>query len=420
MKKTLFFLFSTLMNVLSVNAQTAYAVFTSEDNTLTFYYDENYDGSEGQYDVNSCGWLADETNTKVERVVFDASFKDARPTSTANWFNNMRKLRPEAIVNLDYLNTSEVTTMEGMFAESSALTSLDLSSFNTSKVTNMQNMFQECILLTSVNLSSFNTENVTSMNCMFHNCTHLSDVDLSSFNTENVTSMQQMFTSCPLKSLDLSNFNTSKVTNMQFMFYWCTKLTSINLSSFNTENVTEMNYMFGGCKSLTSIDLSNFNTGKVYTMQNMFESCISLTSLDLSSFNTETVRYMSKMFLDSKNLETIYVAGGWNMASLSTSYNMFQGCTALVGGKGTAYDANHVDYEYARIDGGEEQPGYFTYKPSRDLNDDGKVSTADIQVIINEMKGAQQSGTVSPEKDLNNDGKISTADIQVIINEMKK
>ena len=53
-----------------------------------------------------------------------------------------------------------------------------------------------------------------------------------------------------------------------------------------------------------------------------------------------------------------------------------------------------------------------------DLNDDGKVSTADIQVIINEMKKPQASQNMM--YDLNADGKISTADIQVIINEMKK
>ena len=53
-----------------------------------------------------------------------------------------------------------------------------------------------------------------------------------------------------------------------------------------------------------------------------------------------------------------------------------------------------------------------------DLNGDGKVSTADIQIIINEMKKAQASQNMS--YDLNGDGKISTADIQVIINEMKK
>ena len=55
---------------------------------------------------------------------------------------------------------------------------------------------------------------------------------------------------------------------------------------------------------------------------------------------------------------------------------------------------------------------------SYDLNNDGKVSTADIQVIINEMKKPAASQNMS--YDLNGDGKISTADIQVIINEMKK
>ena len=60
----------------------------------------------------------------------------------------------------------------------------------------------------------------------------------------------------------------------------------------------------------------------------------------------------------------------------------------------------------------------FRIPVTYDLNGDGKVSTADIQVIINEMKKPAASQNMS--YDLNSDGKISTADIQVIINEMKK
>ncbi|MBQ6186443.1 MAG: hypothetical protein IJK49_00660 [Prevotella sp.] len=60
----------------------------------------------------------------------------------------------------------------------------------------------------------------------------------------------------------------------------------------------------------------------------------------------------------------------------------------------------------------------YLLAPDYDLNNDGKISTADIQVIINEMKKPQASQDM--KYDLNNDGKISTADIQVIINEMKK
>ena len=55
---------------------------------------------------------------------------------------------------------------------------------------------------------------------------------------------------------------------------------------------------------------------------------------------------------------------------------------------------------------------------SYDLNHDGKISTADIQVLINEMK--KEESEQNMKYDLNGDGKISTADIQVIINEMKK
>ena len=32
------------------------------------------------------------------------------------------------------------------------------------------------------------------------------------------------------------------------------------------------------------------------------------------------------------------------------------------GGAGTVHDENHIDKEYARIDGGTENPGYFTAK----------------------------------------------------------
>lgn len=35
-------------------------------------------------------------------------------------------------------------------------------------------------------------------------------------------------------------------------------------------------------------------------------------------------------------------------------------CKKLSGGQGTSYDSVHMDKAYARIDGGTENPGYFT------------------------------------------------------------
>ena len=41
-------------------------------------------------------------------------------------------------------------------------------------------------------------------------------------------------------------------------------------------------------------------------------------------------------------------------------WGIFRGCTSIVGGKGTVYDSNYEREEYARIDGGPTNPGYFT------------------------------------------------------------
>jgi len=67
------------------------------------------------------------------------------------------------------------------------------------------------------------------------------------------------------------------------------------------------------------------------------------------------------MFTDCVNLKTIY-AGDWNTDNVEYSYVMFYLCNNLIGGQGTTYDEAHISHAYARIDGGKEAPGYFTYK----------------------------------------------------------
>lgn len=76
-----------------------------------------------------------------------------------NYFSGCSNLTE--VVNIDRLDTSEVTTMGSMFSECSSLTSLDLSSFDTSICTNMSGMFSECSSLTSLDLSTFDFSNVS-------------------------------------------------------------------------------------------------------------------------------------------------------------------------------------------------------------------------------------------------------------------
>ena len=220
-----------------------YAVYTSTNKTLTFYYDNLKQTRSGKvYSLVGPQWYDDYTDpmkTQCQHVVFDSSFADFYPTSLAYWFYGFNALKNysvyekiPAIKGMEYLNTSEVTTMQSMF-------------------------------------------------------------DSSNIGPGDV---------------DFSLFDTRKVTNMMSMFFNCTNIYSLDLSTFDTQNVTRTGSMFNNCK----------------------------------------------------NLETIYVDDTWTMDKVSGSFMMFDGCTNLKGERGTTYDENHTDAEYAHVDGGTSNPGYLT------------------------------------------------------------
>lgn len=134
-----------------------------------------------------------------------------------------------------------------------------------------------------------------------------------------------------------------------------------NESFANCTSITSTEYWFFGCSNLeTFIGLEYLNTSNVTNMASMFDGCYSLTSLDLSSFNTTSVTDMKMMFYGCTNLTTIYVRSGWSTANVTESSYMFEGCDRIVGGRGTQWDPEHVDAAYAHVDGGTNNPGYFT------------------------------------------------------------
>ena len=361
----------TDVNAIPFVTPEAYAALSKDNTVLTFYYDANKANRNGMsvgpftrsyvdgvYKITGREW--NDYVSTITKVVFDATFADYMPTSTAYWFYDCKALT--TIAGIENLKTDNVTNMYCMFYGCSGLTSLDVSKFNTDNVASMYGMFEGCSSLTSLDVSNFNTSNVTGMSYMFSGCSGLISLDVSNFNTENVTSMYRMFYGCSgLTSLDVSNFNTSNVKDMGLMFDGCSGLTSLDVSNFNTEKVTSMGNMFDGCSGLTSLDVSNFNTSNVTSMYGMFWGCSGLTSLDASNFNTSNVTDMSWMFSRCSGLTTIKVnSDKWNTANVTKSENMFYRCTKLVGGAGTTYDSNHTDVAYAHIDGGPSNPGYLT------------------------------------------------------------
>ena len=136
-------------------------------------------------------------------------------------------------------------------------------------------------------------------------------------------------------------------------------------SSFSGARPTTTYGWFSRMGNLQTItDIGYLNTNEVTSMASMFASCKSLKHLDLSNFNTAKLTDTRAMFANCTNLITIYVGSGWNTANVTSSNStlMFYNCTSLHGGQNTTYNANHVDAEYAHIDGGTSDPGYLKEK----------------------------------------------------------
>lgn len=353
-----------------------YARLDRETQTLTLYYDKNKQTSDNAIYARPL-WGNYVERKAIQTVVFDESFKHARPKSCDQWFYCFEGLTK--IEHLDYLNTSEVENMGSMFSKCTSLETLDLSSFNTEKVTNMLAMFEGsmslrtiklpkgfigsnvtnlnatfrgCASLTELDLSGSNAEKVKDMGGMFYGCVALSNLNLSGFKTGSVTDMPYLFSSCQsLESLDLSGFNTENVTSMESMFSQCSSLRSLDLSSFNTSKVIDMHLMFFKCTNLESIDLSSFDTENLQQMAHMFCSCTKLEMLDLSSFATPNMTSMHSAFRYCKNLKTIYVTSAFTTDKVTEDPYAFAGCVNLPN-----YNPDKTGVEMAHTGAG----GYLT------------------------------------------------------------
>ena len=367
----------------------AYAEFEGSTGTLTFKCSPSK--PEGAYDLNR-GWSA--INEKIKKVVFDASFANARPTSCYMWFDYCPNLT--TIEGIEYFNTENVTNMRYMFCDCRSLKSLDLTNFNTENVTDMYYMFHNCTSLESLDLTNFNTAKVTNMKGMFSSCYALKTIYASDkFVTDQVTESTCMFSDC----LNLKDYSSSKEDHTYAncgpigyftygrgyaMFDDATGTLTFSYKGFKPEGAYELNeggntpewisknsYVkkvvfdasfantrptsclswFRGCENLTTIEgIEYLNTENVENMSFMFWDCYALESLDLSSFNTAKVTSMSRMFYICKALTTIYASDKFVTNQVTNGNDMFYGCEKL-----KDYDGSKTNYKYANY-----KTGYFS------------------------------------------------------------
>ena len=334
------------------------------DGTLTFRCGYKKTLGENEYALNSGeekpAWNTQGNN--ITRVVFDASFANARPTTCCAWFKNFSELMK--IEGIENLNTENVTSMAYMFSSCKKLAELDVTHFNTANVKDMTSMFYSCKGLTSLDVTNFNTANVTSMSGMFCNCYKLTSLDVTNFNTANVTEMVSMFQNCHnLKEIYVSdNFVTDDVIYCYQMFASCNSLSGdIDWTSDKATDKTYaktgggyfrdkaydnrpwVKYADGtltfrcGYKKILGENEYALNSGKNQPKWYAHNTNTNLVVFDASFANARPTSCYA-WFLGFNKLKQIEGIENLNTENVTNMACMFQGCSSL-----TSLDVTHFN-----------------------------------------------------------------------------
>ena len=365
---------------------TAFAVYSADDNSLTFYKRAN---------VPAAGQMFEgKTATEVYEGVEKASYTTAdgapwaghaaelasvtvadegiAPVSTAYWFNGASKLRSVDIAALD---TSKTTCMDGMFQGCSSLESLDLSAMSTRRVASMTAFLGGCDSLAELSIGS-------EFAWVGDDCypptgnwkqgstgTDYSESDIPANKTDKYTRVKTAFAVYSADDQSLTFYKRFEVPSEGGMFEgkastavykgfekasynpfygkktpWAGHAADIASVFVADGKITPKStgYWFKDMKALKSADVSKLDTSNVTSMSYMFSGCKSLTSLDLSSFNTGNVTDMSYMFNACSALATLDLSP-FDTHNVTSMSSMFIGCRSLTSLDLSSFNTSKVE-----------------------------------------------------------------------------
>ena len=126
-------------------------------------------------------------------------------------------------------------------------------------------------------------------------------------------------------------------------------------ADFERYHPASLHAWFKDMSSLTTFEgIKYLNTDQALDMSSMFEGCSKLVTLDVGDFKVDYRANCNRMFANCSNLTTIYTEENWVTGE---SYELFEGCTKLVGA--VSYDPDNTHYVMA-----DYIHGYFTARPN--------------------------------------------------------
>ena len=361
---------------------TAFAVYSADDNSLTFYKRANVPAAGQMFE----GKTATEVYEGVEKASYTAADgapwaghaaelasvtvadTGVAPVSTAYWFNGASKLRSMDIAGLD---TSQTTCMDGMFNGCSSLESLDLSTMSTRRVASMTAFLGGCDSLAELSLGSefawvdddcyppagnWNQESTG---------TNYSESDIPANKTDKYTRTKTAFAvySADDQSLTFYKRPVVPAKGSQFLGKTASKVfTGFETGTYSPSSVpwaaywsnvktvtvadagispTSTAYWFKGASKLRSVDIAGLDTSQTTCMDGMFNGCKALTTLDVSSFDTHNVTSMVSMFDGCGSLTSLDVSH-FDTANVTDMYGVFWNCGSLTSLDVSSFETGNV------------------------------------------------------------------------------
>lgn len=176
------------------------------------------------------------------KVICGNNITNMRTMYAPQWANTKYPTK----IDVSGLDTSNVTTMYGMFRDRVGLLSLNLKNFDFSKITDMGSMFGSCSSIEELDLSNLREKSSVSLSChaMCSQCSNLKKIDIR--NLDRLARGGQMFFGCVLlEEIDFDNLTDlpgNPSWDYSMMFYDCGKdlpdgqLTKVYVKDANIQN----------------------------------------------------------------------------------------------------------------------------------------------------------------------------------------
>lgn len=324
-----------------------------------------FDSDKPQNNIASTGILENMFTTSVDTYVKDNELHlynmDGGPVIAPKDSTNLLSYTNIEVIDANNLDVSQVENAYGLFNSCQDAKQILCNKWNASNFMDITKIFYGCSNLDTVDVNNWDTSNIENMYFAF-SYSGIKNIDLSNWDVSQVKSFKNMFFNCEnLENLDLHTWKTSSATNMSWIFRECKKIKTINISGWDTSNCLDLNGMFWGDALLEDIQgLNDLDVSKNYNFAWIFNNCHHLKTIDISNWNTSNSDSFKGMFGYCYQLETIYVENNFVIKPSAITLVMFNSSPLLVGGSGTKYDNTFIDGTAARIDGGVNNPGYFT------------------------------------------------------------